>query len=279
MNLIELGDCRVILENWAKNGVKAQMCVTSPPYFGLRDYGNEKQIGLEKTSEQYIKSITEIFSKVRDVLSDNGTLWLNIGDSYGKDKQLQMIPARVAIALQKDGWILRQDIIWNKTNAMPSSVKDRCTTSHEYIFLFSKSKKYLFNNQAIKEPLSLNSDVEYRARLRENKKYQQKENYKNNFPKSFDINARNKRSVWNIPTKPFTGLHCAPFPPNLIEPCILAGTKEGDTVLDPFMGSGTTALVALKHNRNYLGCELNTDYFEASIKRVEEASSQERLFD
>lgn len=274
MNKVFFGDCRDSLKQIANDGIKAQMCVTSPPYYGLRDYGVEGQIGLENSPDEYVSAMVQVFRNVRDVLADDGTLWLNIGDTYGKGKQLLGIPWRVALALQDDGWVLRQDIIWHKTNAMPSSVKDRCTSSHEYLFLLAKSEKYFFDHQSIKEPLAAGSDVAYRNELRKNKQYNSKKDYRKNFPKSFDTTARNRRSVWSIATKPYIGAHCAPFPTALIEPCVLAGSKLGDIVLDPFFGSGTTGAVAIKHGRKYIGCELNEDYKLIQNERIEAAINE-----
>jgi hypothetical protein len=392
MNRIEFGDCRDTMRRWAADGVKVQTCVTSPPYFGLRDYGHEGQIGLEPTPEAYIAAMVEVFRCVRDVLADDGTLWLNIADSYAggggfspnspsnqagskqtthkgsirgaikpqgevKAKDLIGIPWMLAFALRADGWYLRQDIIWHKPNPMPESVRDRCTKAHEYIFLLSKSERYYFDSEAMKEKAVGSGET------------------------------RNRRSVWTVTTKPYKGAHFATFPPDLIEPCILAGsmpigayepddlilspTGEGERspdpsvvvgragfsrprreieavrpmsraeqaayaaqlrvsphretmvrevggestfahytrtdrsgaraippalfdrwanlgwlnrvripprlaaqhrsiVLDPFMGSGTTAQVAVQHGRQYLGCELNKKYEELQKNRLKD---------
>ena len=254
---ILFGDCRETLKQFDE---KARCCVTSPPYYGLRDYGGEdSQIGQEQSPEEYIEEMVNVFRLVRDNLTDDGTLWLNIGDSYYnyrpgkgglpqqtvsntkqdlpdqcnrrankleglKEKDLIGIPWMLAFALRADGWYLRQDIIWNKYNPMPESVRDRCTKSHEYIFLLSKSQNYYFDVDVIKEP------------------------------------TRRKRSVWNVQTKPYKGSHFAVFPPELITPCILASSEENDTILDPFIGSGTTAMVAKELGRYYIGCELHEDY-------------------
>lgn len=307
MNILEFGDCREIMRKWAKEGIKAQTCITSPPYYGLRDYGHKNQIGLEQTPEEYIKAMVEVFRCVWDVLEDSGTLWLNIGDSYYnyrpgkgqalikqsvanngqdlpqtcasrgnkldglKEKDLIGIPWMLAFALRADGWYLRQDIIWHKPNPMPESVRDRCTKAHEYIFLLSKSEKYYFDNDSIKEPSkyfgndkrSGKGNIRYEGKRTEG-------NEKANGQQSFvTINeTKNKRSVWTIATKPYKGAHFATFPPALIEPCILAGSRTGDVVLDPFMGSGTTAQVAQQHNRQYLGCELNPEYKKLQNERL-----------
>ena len=255
---ILFGDCR---ETLSQIDEKVRMCVTSPPYYGLRNYGDESnQIGQEDTPEEYIQNLVNIFRSVRNCLTDDGTLWVNIGDSYYnyrpgkgqalvkqsvskskqdlpdkcarrgnkldglKEKDLIGIPWMLAFALRADGWYLRQDIIWNKSNPMPESVRDRCTKSHEYMFLLSKSQNYYFDVDVIKEP------------------------------------TRRKRSVWNVSTKPYKGSHFAVFPPELITPCILASSEENDIILDPFMGSGTTAMVAKSLGRYYLGCELHEDY-------------------
>ena len=255
---ILFGDCR---ETLSQIDEKVRMCVTSPPYYGLRNYGDESnQIGQEDTPEEYIQNLVNIFRSVRNCLTDDGTLWVNIGDSYYnyrpgkgqalvkqtvsatkqdlpdkcarrgnkleglKEKDLIGIPWMLAFALRADGWYLRQDIIWNKSNPMPESVRDRCTKSHEYMFLLSKSQNYYFDVDVIKEP------------------------------------TRRKRSVWNVSTKPYKGSHFAVYPPELITPCILASSEENDIILDPFIGSGTTAMVAKELGRYYIGCELHEDY-------------------
>jgi len=300
MNKIEFGDCRETMRKWAVAGIKAQTCVTSPPYYGLRDYGHDGQIGLEETPEQYIEAMVEVFRCVWDVLEDDGTLWLNIGDSYAgnnsqasnngragfgnarervvnrtgeglKTKDLIGIPWMLAFALRADGWYLRQDIIWHKPNPMPESVTDRCTKAHEYIFLLSKSPKYYYDHEAIKEEASSKSEG---IRFGGNKygdnddpKYATKSG---NVSKEYD--KANKRSVWTVPVKPYAGAHFAVFPTELIEPCILAGAPTGGIVLDPFMGSGTTAQVAQTLGRKYLGCELNPAYQTLQNKRLAQQS-------
>ena len=266
------GDCRKILSQFDE---KSRCCITSPPYYGLRDYGGESnQIGQEQSPEEYIQEMVKVFRKVRDCLTDDGTLWLNIGDSYYnyrkdgcipkqtcasnrqdlpvttprrsnklvgyKDKDLIGIPWMLAFALRTDGWYLRQDIIWNKPNPMPESVRDRCSKSHEYIFLLSKSKNYYFNVDAIKEPTNDGTGL------------------------------KRKKSVWNVKIKPYKEAHFAVYPPELIEPCILAGSEKNDIILDPFMGSGTTAMVAKQLGRYYNGCELNRDYNNLIQKRTGE---------
>lgn len=242
-------------------------CITSPPYLGLRDYGHSAQVGQEGSMTEYLERMVIIFREVKRVLKPEGTLWLNLGDSYNgsggaggdynkggmregqpkyrgrndpllKRKDLMGIPHRVAFALQDDGWYLRQDIVWSKLNPMPEPVKDRCSKSHEYIFLLTKSPTYYFDYEAIKENAITSP------------------------------NTRNKRSVWTVNTKPFKGAHFAVFPPDLIEPCVLAGCPEGGIVLDPFGGSGTTAGVAEYHNRDSLIIELNSDYIKLVDARV-----------
>jgi len=306
MNKIEFGDCRDTMRRWKEQGIKAQTCVTSPPYYGLRDYGHDGQIGMEETPDEYIKAMVEVFRCVWDVLEDDGTLWLNIGDSYCnsngfaraspeyqrkgrnnmpandrkldklhaaglKTKDLIGIPWMLAFALRADGWYLRQDIIWHKPNPMPESVTDRCTKAHEYIFLLSKSSKYYYDHEAIKEESSSKSEG---IRFGGNKygdnddpKYATKSG---NVSKEYD--KANKRSVWTVPVKPYAGAHFAVFPTELIEPCILAGAPVGGIVLDPFMGSGTTAQVAQTLGRKYLGCELNPDYKALQDKRLAQQS-------
>jgi DNA modification methylase len=306
MNKIEFGDCRVIMKRWKEEGVKVQTCVTSPPYFGLRDYGVDGQIGLEQTIGEYVANMVDVFRHVWHILEDDGTVWLNLGDSYArtggdsskkgrhwdgrknnpntghnrfagdiglKAKDLIGIPWRVAFALQDFGWYLRQDIIWHKPNPMPESVTDRCTKSHEYIFLLTKKPQYYFNNEAIKESC-INSAEEQIAKRnkkqhRENASKEEAKYVQHNFSKVEKIyEKRNKRDVWSVTVKPYKGAHFATFPKDLIEPCVLAGSKIGDIVFDPFMGSGTTAQVALDNDRQYLGCELNPEYKELQDERL-----------
>jgi len=355
MNKIEFGDCREIMRKWASQGVKAQTCITSPPYYGLRDYGTAKweggdpncehsismptkwndpkrgtkvlrpevghrggsssnchicgakrideQLGLEDTPEEYINNMVEVFRCVWDVLEEDGTLWVNIGDSYCnsngfaraspeyqregrnnmpandrkldklhatglKTKDLIGIPWMLAFALRADGWYLRQDIVWSKPNPMPESVQDRCTKAHEYIFLLSKSHKYHFDHVAIKEPLK--GEPETRDKNAEG--YQADYSKGDRFSKGERVfgadGMANKRSVRTVNTKPYSGAHFAVFPTELIEPCILAGAPLGGIVLDPFMGSGTTAQVAQDLGRQYIGCELNPEYGKLQKKRT-----------
>jgi len=352
MNKIEFGDCREIMRKWASQGVKAQTCITSPPYYGLRDYGTAKweggdsdcehsismptkwndpkrgtnvlrqevghrggsssnchlcgakrideQIGLEDTPDDYIKNMVEVFRCVWDVLEDDGTLWVNIGDSYCnsngfaraspeyqregrnnmpandrkldklhatglKTKDLIGIPWMLAFALRADGWYLRQDIIWSKPNAMPEPVQDRCTKSHEYIFLLSKSHKYHYDIEAIQEPAIYAGDDR-------GSRFDSRRGTEANSVSGKTGEFKNKRSVWTVTTKPYSGAHFAVFPTELIEPCILAGAPVGGIVLDPFMGSGTTAQVAQDLGRQYLGCELNPDYGKLQKKRTAQTS-------
>jgi DNA modification methylase len=310
MNKIEFGDCRDTMRRWASEGVKAQMCVTSPPYFGLRDYGHEGQIGLEETPDEYIKAMVEVFRCVWDVLEDDGTLWLNIGDSYAaaggaqvqgtkqtkgsqagawngetrnppqgiKPKDLIGIPWMLAFALRADGWYLRQDIIWHKPNPMPESVRDRCTKAHEYIFLMSKSQKYHYDADAMKEDATSGATGAAASFKRTDSKRELAipgQGVGTHRPDRDDESyneTRNKRSVWTVPVKPYAGAHFAVFPQELIEPCILAGAPVGSIVLDPFMGSGTTAQVAQNLGRQYLGCELNTEYEALQKKRLSQLS-------
>lgn len=306
MNIIEFGDCRETMRKWAQEGIKAQTCVTSPPYYGLRDYGHEGQIGLEETPEEYIAAMVEVFRCVRDVLADDGTVWLNIGDSYAgsgkgpskslnqehhnledihskivplgcKPKDLIGIPWMLAFALRSDGWYLRQDIIWHKPNPMPESVQDRCTKAHEYIFLLSKSQKYYYDKMAIAEPAiyaeqHANKTTSWGnkkkdAGVKNNLEQYQQTGIENNKTCS-EGGMANKRSVWSVPVKGYDGAHFAVFPQELIEPCIMAGAPAGGVVLDPFMGSGTTAQVAQNLGRKYLGCELNPDYKPLQEKRL-----------
>ena len=296
---ILFGDCLDSLKIIANEQEKARMCVTSPPYYGLRNYGDEeKQLGQEQSPEEYIENMVKVFRLVRDCLTDDGTLWLNIGDSYYnyrkdgcipkqtfsqnrqdlpkttprrsnklvgyKDKDLIGIPWMLAFALRADGWYLRQDIIWHKPNPMPESVRDRCTKAHEYIFLLSKSKYYHYDNEAIKEPAK-----DWGTRDRTNGKYHNPGTGlqpHTGLTKSYT--KRNKRSVWSVNKKPYKGAHFATYPEELIEPCILAGSEKGDIILDPFMGSGTTAFVAKKHSRAYIGCELHKEYDSLITDRI-----------
>ena len=343
------GDCLEKLKELPSESVNC--CVTSPPYYGLRDYGTarwqggdsncdhnpqkpdggdrsdrtlplgrggvyrdvcgkcgavriDQQIGLEQTPDEYVENLVNVFREVKRVLRDDGTVWLNLGDSYARDpakvgvghkkkgkqatnsgslnkyqspipsglkpKDLIGIPWRVAFALQADGWWLRQDIIWHKPNPMPESVQDRCTKSHEYIFLLTKSSKYYYDHETIMEKASY-AGVD---RGGSTNRYEQ-----NNFGgdcKQYD--TRNKRSVWTVTTKPFKGAHFATFPPKLIEPCILAGCPKSGVVLDPFMGSGTTGVVSLENDRQFIGIELNPEYIKIAEKRIKEATAQQGLF-
>lgn len=306
LNYIYQGNCLEVLKSFEDKCINC--CVTSPPYYGLRDYGVEGQIGNEDTPFDYVDKLVDIFAEVRRVLKDDGTLWLNLGDSWAgssqgtgtkhptpkqasnhgtnymttehhvsklkhvegcKPKDLIGIPWMVAFSLRESGWYLRQDIIWAKGNPMPESVKDRCTKSHEYIFLLSKSRKYYYDYHAIKEP----------ATTKPTKRDKHKEGYQADYTKGDRFSSgervygsdgmRNKRDVWNVNTKPCKEAHFATYPDTLIEPCILAGCPEGGVVLDPFMGAGTTGMVAKRYNRNYVGIELNTEYIDIANKRIE----------
>ena len=372
LNKIYNMDCLKGLKQLPDNSINC--CVTSPPYWGLRDYGLKPlifsgdrecdhefpedqirklrtkpgenaqcgntlkevagrtinngafcikcgawrgQLGLEPTPEMYVEHIVQIFREVWRVLRDDGTLWLNLGDSYAgsgkgawdnkevqkeiyvpdkdspqcklkkvpqglKQKDLVGIPWMVAFALRADGWYLRQDIIWHKPNPMPESVTDRCTKAHEYIFLLTKRKKYFYDAEAIKEKQSgeiktrrFSSDGGSKARAMG--KHISGGN-EGTGAKWTDTGSRNKRSVWTVATKPFKEAHFATFPPDLIKPCILAGCPKNGIVLDPFMGSGTTAVVALKHNRNYIGIELNPEYIKIAEKRIRQCGWYQHNF-
>lgn len=298
------GDC---LEEMKKMPDESVDCViTSPPYWGLRDYGSEGQLGLEKTFVKYITKLCDIFDEVRRILKDEGTCWVNIGDTYGTQsgamrdgkfglkntnnqqfiqpkslhKCLLQIPSRFAVEMIERGWILRNEIIWHKPNAMPQSVKDRFTHDFEKVFFFVKHKQYSFAQQL--EPFSMNTDVEYRRALRRKnaEKYNMKKPYANNFPKKFGNTAgRNKRSVWSIATKPSKEAHIAMFPEELVETPIRSGCPEGGVVMDPFMGSGTTGIVAKRLGRDFVGIEINSEYYEMAKKRVEETPIQDTLLD
>jgi len=303
LNKVYFGDCRDSMRQMAKDGVKVQMCVTSPPYFGLRDYGVNGQIGLEQTPQQFIDNLVEVFACVWDILADDGTLWVNLGDSYFntqnsnrnglnsllggkirgggeyktqkrssgelnvKPKDLLGMPWRLAFALQDFGWYLRQDIIWHKPNPMPESVIDRCTKSHEYIFLLTKNQKYYFDGKAIQEPAENAGKVGGSFKGRQGgAEYHAQSGGVGSDAKEYE--NRNKRDVWSVPVKPYSGAHFAVYPEELIEPCILAGSKVGDIVLDPFFGSGTTGAVAQKLGRKWVGCELNKNYEKLQNERL-----------
>ena len=337
--MIHIGDCIESMRKMEAGSVNT--CVTSPPYFGLRDYGHAGQIGLEETPAQFVAKLVEVFAEVHRVLRDDGTLWLNLGDSYArtggtdrkvsgsakvgstrntlaqisdrkqkapdglKEKDLIGIPWRVAFALQDFGWYLRQDIIWSKPNPMPESVTDRCTKAHEYLFLLTKSPRYYYDHAAIREPAAASSisgwaqDVENQAgsdrvpgKTNGAMKAVGGRSKRDSFARAgavsehvlpgqsaaqhradreedtFDIASRNKRSVWTVPTMPFKEAHFATFPERLIEPCILAGAPAGGIVLDPFMGAGTTAVVADRLGRRWVGCELNPEYAAIAETRI-----------
>jgi len=305
---IREGDCLESLRAMPAGSV--QCCVTSPPYWGLRDYGHGDQLGMEETPDQYVANMVAVFAEVRRVLRDDGTLWLNVGDTYAgywgdktakakgerssadtngwtngfnmnakpsfhdafdsagiKPKDLCGIPWLLAFALRADGWYLRSEIIWAKPNPMPESVTDRPTKAHEQVFLLTKSPRYFYGADAVREAHEHPNATRTRGSfapgsLQENLgKYWKTPN--GNHP-----SGRNKRTVWTVATQPFAGAHFATFPPKLIEPMVLAGSKPGDTVLDPFSGSGTTGMVALRHDRSYIGLELNPEYAELSRNRI-----------
>ena len=310
MNRVIFGDCRDTMRDLKAQGVRIQCCVTSPPYYGLRDYGHPGQIGLEKTPAEYVAALVEVFDSVRELLADDGVLWLNLGDSYAtqggrwearmeelgrpsadaktegrwrgdasgtkmppglKPKDLIGIPWRVAFALQEAGWYLRQDVIWHKPNPMPESVTDRCTKAHEYLFLLTKSERYFWNADAMKEPIVDASRVGERTQVNyaDESKLGRGEIDRHVVTRK---PTRNRRSVWTVATQPYSGAHFAVFPAALIEPCILAGSRPDDVVLDPFMGSGTTAQVAQALGRQWIGCELNTEYAPLQQARTAQAA-------
>ena len=316
LNTTLIGDCRETLKQLPDGCINT--CITSPPFYALRDYQEENQIGLEKTPDEYVEELVKVFREVKRVLREDGTLWLNLGDTYSshkdcksisqtlsigtgseqahvidkgrsasrdskmlkeqglKNKELIGIPWKVAFALREDGWYLRQDIIWSKKNSMPESVKDRCTKSHEYIFLMTKNPTYYYDHEAIKEDAvragSIPKGKKYSSELADNKiggKHTRET--LNEKPVAA---KKNKRSVWTVALRPFKDAHFAVFPPDLIEPMVLAGCPEKGIVLDPFMGSGTTGMVAQSLGRSWIGCELNPEYVEMQRKRT----SQQSLF-
>ncbi len=334
MNRVYFGDCRDTMRDLKAQGVRVQCCVTSPPYYGLRDYGHPGQIGLEKTPAEYVAALVEVFEGVRELLADDGVLWLNLGDSYANDakwggssggkhvqalhgntgigrgkkdtglkpKDLVGAPWLVAFALQEAGWYLRQDVIWHKPNPMPESVTDRCTKAHEYLFLLTKSERYYWDAEAMRERAvaadigAMDGGAQRQADgtdANDGRNFRSKANsFKRDGSKraevipgqtvgthraereesTYDTFTRNRRSVWTVPTQPYAGAHFAVFPAALIEPCILAGSRPGDLVLDPFMGSGTTAQVAQALGRQWIGCELNPEYAPLQQARTAQAA-------
>ena len=314
------GHCLEVLRTLPTESV--QTCITSPPYFGLRDYGCDGQIGLESTPDAFVSSLVDVFAEVHRVLKSDGTLWLNLGDSYVSkptgtlgnhtgakhgfsqehkhqtaalerpdktgwglpEKNLIGIPWRVAFALQQYGWYLRQDIIWHKPNPMPESVTDRCTKAHEYIFLLSKSDRYFYDNEAIKEPVSDTSlkRAEYgwncdRPSTKNASMGGTGIHTEKMGTRFVNPSGRNKRSVWTVCTKPYKGAHFAVYPTELIRPCILAGSRPGDTVLDPFNGSGTTGFVSMEERRKYIGIDINDEYLAIADARIKSAQVQEQM--
>lgn len=360
---IHVGDSLQVLRTMEADSIDC--CVTSPPYFGLRDYGVKGQMGLERTPEAFVSALADVFDEVRRVLKPEGTLWLNLGDSYAggrtgradadrrgvdgftggrkfegeafaqrsvppglKPKDLIGIPWRVAFELQKRGWYLRSDIIWHKPNPMPESVTDRPTKAHEYLFLLSKSERYYYDKDAVAEPTKADTQARYARGRSDHHKYADGGPGNQTIAKSFAAQlgregpnsrmhkdrdpahlryssgnktrriadgkdrcrlvksgvpwsdtgtGRNRRTVWNIATKPYKGAHFATFPPKLIEPCILAGSPKGGLVLDPFNGAGTTGLVSLQHGRRYVGIELNPAYARMAYERIENAHGENKL--
>lgn len=258
------GDALATLQTLPAGSV--QCCVTSPPYWNLRDYGHPDQIGREEWPTLYIAALVEVFRELRRVLRDDGTLWLNLGDSYQRG-QLVGIPWQTALALKNDGWRLRQDVIWHKPCPIPESVRDRCTKAHEYVFLFAKAKGYKFNAKAIGEPYS---DSVGRDRVSMPKAGAARGSNEGQRMRSsfYRRGYRNRRSVWTIKPRPYPGAHVAVMPPALVELCILAGSDAGDTVIDPFAGSGTTLAVANAAGRSAIGIELNPAYIELARERI-----------
>lgn len=301
---IRTGDCRELLRAMPAESV--QCCVTSPPYFGLRDYGVEGQIGLERTPDEYVAELVAVFRETRRVLRADGTLWLNLGDCYAtgagkvgerpgggrqgdrwkgmapitpanrlpppglKTKDLIGIPWMVAFALRADGWFLRSEIIWDKPNAMPESVTDRPTKAHEHLFLFTRSESYRYDADAIREPhLDKREKKAGASAFRGQAQIRPRGNFEPaSAERYYHPAGRNRRSVWTVATHPFKGAHFATFPPKLVEPCLLAGSRHGDVVLDPFCGAGTTGLVAHRLGRSFVGLELNPEYAQMARDRI-----------
>lgn len=311
--MIYHGDCRTLLKSIETCSINC--CITSPPYYGLRDYGVDGQIGLEETPEQYIEQLADVFDEIKRVLRDDGTLWLNIGDSYAgsgkgganypdnamkykqgtnagsltanttkpykseeiKPKDMIGIPWMLAFELRRRGWYLRQDIIWAKPNPMPESVTDRCTKSHEYMFLLSKSPHYYFNSEAIAEPVvgrtakKLAQNVKNKTRYG-GKKYTEdpKSFYRTKSGNAYEYRPkRNKRDVWTVSTKPYKLAHFATFPEDLIEPCVLAGCPPEGKVIDPFAGTSTTGVVCERYGREFVGIEINKEYCALGSERLQ----------
>lgn len=304
------GDALAELKNMSSASVNC--CITSPPYWGLRDYGCDGQLGLEQTPEEYTEKMVVIFREIRRVLRDDGTLWLNLGDSYSagkvgrsdtdqvidrkktrvtnpgptrnrpappgvKPKNLMGIPWRVAFALQADGWYLRSDIIWSKPNPMPESVTDRPTKSHEYIFLLSKSEKYYYDAEAIREPDHYTDHPRRELKAPEPSGGLLPPNSGIRVGPGRNGLGRNKRSVWTVTLQPFLEAHFAVFPPKLIQPCVLAGCPAGGTVLDPFAGSGTTGVVSINEGREFVGIELKPEYVKIAEARIKRETAQQRM--
>ena len=265
------GDCREVLRGLEESSVHC--VVTSPPYWGLRDYGADGQLGLEDTPADHVANMVDVFREVRRVLREDGTLWLNYGDTYAatgsglKPKDLCGIPWRVAFALQEDGWGLRQDIIWHKPNPMPESCTDRCTKSHEYIFLLAKSPRYYYDADAVREPNSDPTRTNFERGVKLDKSRKDLASWSKPYKPAA---GRNRRSVWNIPGNSYPGAHFATFPHDLVKPCIMAGCPDGGTVLDPFTGSGTVAEVARANGCKFVGAELNPEYIELAKKRLQQ---------
>jgi DNA modification methylase len=309
---IQVGNCLEKLNELPENSIHC--CVTSPPYFALRNYQNDEQIGQEETPEEFVENLVEVFRGVKRVLRDDGTLWLNIGDTYSrgnrgkvvppagvvatknddikygdletpklnshptiKQKDLIGIPWRVAFALQADGWYLRSEIIWHKPNPMPESVKDRPTRAHEQIFLLTKNEKYYYDAESIKTE-SKSSGTRKTPHKRTTQDWEDGSGLQAHSGFDKDYSRANKRDVWSVPVKSYPGAHFATYPPELIEPCVLAGCPVDGTVLDPFSGAATTGVVACQKNRNYIGIELNPEYAKLSEDRLHKEAALENFF-
>jgi DNA modification methylase len=281
---LRLGDCREVLATIPEGSVHC--CVTSPPYWGLRDYGVDGQLGLERSPDEYVARLVDVFRDVRRVLRPDGSLWLNLGDCYAtgrgrtsglKPKDLAGVPWRAAFALQRDGWFLRSEVVWEKPNAMPEPVRDRPTRSHEYLFLLTSSARYYYDADAIREPARCTHPSGNGYRRPERLTFRRgSDGPPRGSSRGWQVQPlRNRRTVWSVCTRPYREAHFATFPPELIEPCVLASCPPGGVVLDPFGGTGTVAEVARRLGRRYMLIELNADYVALAAARLAGSAPRE----